>query len=133
MALLTLRPDNSWLVETRLDYFLDRWRSAPQKDKLVLDDKRPAVRSQDELGVSLLTVHPEAWDRVRRKIQPILQQGKLDHPSKKRLCEFCGTELKLRRELTDCWVFYCVSCDTAEIHAKYLVGGTEGAGNKEKL
>lgn len=133
MALLTKRPDNSWLIETRLDHFLDKWRVAALRDKLVLDDKRPAVRTHDDQGISLTTIHPEAWDRVRAVIKPLLKQGELIHPNKKRLCELCGHELKVVRELHDTWVFHCPSCETNELHAKAIVGGTMGAGEKEKL
>lgn len=132
MALLTRLPDDSYLVETRLDYFLDRWKTAPRKDRIVLGDRRPAVRNATEEGVTLVTIHPEAWERVRLHIEPLLKQQQLVHPSRARLCELCGTELKVKRELHDCWVFHCPSCDTAEIHSKYLVGGTQGAGEKEK-
>lgn len=133
MALLTKRPDESWLVETRLDYFLDRWKTSAMADRLVLDDQRPAVRSTSPEGVSLITIHPDAWDRVRAHIKPLLKQGELVHPNKKRLCEFCGSELKVKREMTDAWVFHCPACQTSEIHGKNLVGGTLGAGEKEKV
>lgn len=132
LALLTKRPDGSWLVETRLDFFLDKWKVAALHDRLVLDDKRPAVRTQDDQGVSLTTIHPEAWDRVRAVIQPLLKQGQLVHPNKKRLCELCGSELKVVRELYDTWVFRCPSCNTSELHGKAFVGGQIGAGEREK-
>jgi len=133
MALLTKRPDDSWLIETRLDYFLEKWKVAALKDRLVLDDQRPAVRSTTDEGVSLTTIHPEAWMRVRATIKPLLKQQELKHPSRGRLCEFCGSELKMVREMTDAWVFNCVACHTSEIHGKNLVGGTQGAGIAEKL
>lgn len=133
MSLLTRRPDGSLLVETRLDRFLEKWKVAALRDRLVLDDHRPAVRTEDDQGMTLTTVHPEAWDRVRAIIKPLLKQGELKHPNKQRLCEFCGSELKIKRELHDCWIFHCPSCETNEIHAKALVGGTRGAGDAEKL
>ena len=133
MALLTRRRDGSWLVEGRLDHFLEKWKVAARADRLVLDDHRPAVRTHDDQGISLTTIHPEAWDRVRAIIKPLLHQGELVHPNKKRLCELCGSELKVVRELHDCWVFHCASCETNEIHAKALVGGQSGAGKKEKM
>src|SRR6266850_423567 len=123
MSLLTRRPDGALLVETRLDHFLEKWKLASRFNRLVLDDKRPAVRSVDDQGVSLTTLHPEAWVRVRAVIKSLLQQGELKHPTKQRLCEFCGSELKVVRELHDTWVFHCPSCETNEIHAKALVGG----------
>ena len=63
----------------------------------------------------------------------MLKQGKLTHPSKRRLCEFCGSDLKVTKELHDSWVFRCTSCESHEIYAKALVGGTIGAGEPEKL
>lgn len=132
MSILTQRPDGSLLIETRLDHFLEKWKVAALHDKLVLDDRRPAVRTQDDQGYNITTIHPEAWARVRAVIQPLLKQGQLEHPNKQRLCEFCGTALKVVRELHDCWVFHCPSCATNEIHAKRLVGGTVGAGEKER-
>lgn len=132
MALLTQLPDGSWLIEGRLDHFLAKWRTAQQFQKTVLPDKRPAVLSMSDEGLSIVTLHPEAWDRVRSKVEPLLKAGQLQHPHKQRLCEFCGTELKLKRELNDCWVFWCASCETSEIQSKRLVGGTLGAGEEEK-
>lgn len=132
MALLTQLPDGSWLVEGRLDHFLAKWKEAPLHAKTVLPDKRPAVLTVSDEGLSIVTIHPEAWDRVKEKVKPLLQAGGLDHPHRQRLCEFCGTELKLKREMNDCWVFWCSSCETAEIQAKRLVGGTLGQGEKEK-
>ncbi len=133
MALLTRRKDDSLLIETRLDYFLEKWKVAALRDRLVLDDQRPAVRTADDQGVSLTTIHPEAWMRVRATIKPLLKQQALTHPSRGRLCEFCGNVLKVKRELHDCWIFHCPACQTSEIHGKTLVGGTTGAGEKEKL
>ena len=132
MALLTQLPDGSWLIEGRLDHFLEKWKTATVHEKVVLPDKRPAVLSVSDEGLSVVTIHPEAWDRVRAKVEPLLQAGGLTHPHRTRLCEFCGTELKLKREMNDCWVFWCTSCETAEIQSKRLVGGTLGQGEKEK-
>mgnify|MGYP001614642845 CR=1 FL=1 len=133
MAYLTRRPDGSLLVETRVDYFLEMWRGAAQENRLVLDDQRPAVHRKDEQGDTILTIHPAAWEHLRTRIKQLLAAGELKHPAKKRLCEFCSTELKLVREMTDSWVFRCEACHTAEIHGKDFVGGTQGAGQKEKL
>lgn len=132
MALLTQLPDGTWLIEGRLDHFLNKWREAPLSAKTVLPDTRPAVLTISEEGLSLVTIHPEAWDRVRAKIEPLLKAGGLQHPHRQRLCEFCGTELKLKREMNECWVFWCASCETAEILSKRLVGGTLGQGDAEK-
>jgi hypothetical protein len=133
MALLTRRPDGSLLVETRVDYFLDLWRTTDHANRLVLEDRRPAVRRQDDHGPTILTIHPAAWEPLRARITQLLAAGKLTHPSRKRLCECCATELTLVRELDSSWVFRCEACRSAEIHSKTIVGGTVGAGEKEKL
>lgn len=132
MSILTKLPDGSLLIETRLDRFLEKWKVSDRANRLVLGDKRPAVRTFDDSGINLTTIHPEAWDRVKLVIKPLLKQGEIEHPNKRRLCEFCGSELRVKRELHDSWVFVCPSCETSEIHAKALVGGTQGAGTKEK-
>jgi hypothetical protein len=132
VALLTQLPDGSWLIEGRLDHFLEKWKHAQMGCKVVLPDKRPAVLCMSDEGLSVVTIHPEAWERVRAKVEPLLKAGSLQHPHRQRLCEFCGTELKLKREMNDCWVFWCTSCETAEIQAKRLVGGTLGQGETEK-
>lgn len=132
MPFITKRPDGSLLIETRLDRFLEKWKASDRSNRLVLDDRRPAVRTFDDAGINITTLHPEAWDRVKLIIKPLLKQGEIQHPNKHRLCEFCGTDLKVKRELHDSWVFRCPSCETNEIHAKALVGGTLGAGEPEK-
>ena len=133
MSIFHKLPDGSLLIEGRLDRFLEKWKVADRANRLVLGDKRPAVRTFDDAGINLTTIHPEAWDRVKSIIKPLLKQGELTHPNKRRLCEFCGTDLKVTRELHDSWIFRCPSCEANEIHAKALVGGTIGAGTPEKL
>lgn len=132
MPLITKQPDGSLLIETRLDHFLEKWKVAALHDKLMLDGGRPAVRTQDDQGVNLTTIHPAMWERVRAVIKPLLNKGDLDHPSRGRMCELCGTELKLRRETESAWVFHCDACLTNEIHGKKFVGGQLGAGEREK-
>ena len=133
MSIFHKLPDGSLLIEGRLDHFLEKWKASDRSNRLVLDDKRPAVRTFDDQGINLTTIHPEAWDRVKLIITPLLKHGELDHPSRHRLCEFCGSDLKVAKELHDSWVFRCPSCETSEIHAKAIVGGQMGAGEPEKL
>lgn len=133
MAIFTRRADGVLVVETRLDHFLEKWKVAPLRDKMALDDGRPAVRTVDDQGINLTTIHPEMWGRVRAIIKPLLKKAELDHPSRGRMCELCGMTLKLVRELSDTWVFYCDACHTGEVHGKNIVGGTVGAGEKEKV
>lgn len=133
MAIFTRRADGVLVVETRLDHFLEKWKVAPLRDKMALDDGRPAVRTVDDQGINLTTIHPEMWGRVRSIIKPLLKKAELDHPSRGRMCELCGMALTLKRELTDSWVFHCDACHTSEIHGKAFVGGQIGAGEKEKL
>lgn len=134
MSLLTRQPDGSLLIEGRVDYFLDAWRMAPQSDRLVLSDLRPAVRRRDPDGSeTYLTIHQEAWQFLRRSIKDKLAAGELRHPNRSRLCQLCACELRLDRELEQNWVFHCPACHTVEIHDKTIIGGTRGAGEKEKV
>lgn len=132
MALFTKQPDGSLLIETRLDHFLEKWKVAALHDKLVLADQRPAVRTIDDQGVNLTTIHPAMWESVRTFIKPLLKKAELDHPSRGRMCELCGATLKLRRETESAWVFHCEVCETSEIHGKAFVGGVIGSGEREK-
>jgi len=119
--------DGAMVVEGRADEFSKEWRAAAPEDRVVLEDKRPAVRHRVEEGTLYFTPHPEAWERLKR-----LPRGRLVVSGKTRLCEFCSTELRVSREFHDVWSFVCPSCKSTEVHGKRLVGGTLGAGEKEQ-
>ncbi len=126
--LITPQADGTILIEGRADHFSDAWKQAQRKDRLILDDGRPAVRKlHDDGRIVITTVHPNAWDILKQ-----LPRSRTA-PSKTRLCEWCGSELKVTREMEQYWVFHCPSCQSAETWDKGIVGGTAGAGEKEKV
>lgn len=113
---LTQYEDGTPVLEGRADEFSREWRAADQTDRIVLRDKRPAVRQQTELGTLYFTMHPEAWDRLKRlpRNRPMIVGGR-------KLCEFCGTELKVSKEDADVYCFKCPSCQSSEIHSRSLI------------
>jgi predicted acyl esterase len=113
---LTQYEDGTPLLEGRADEFSREWRAADVRDRLVLKDKRPAVRQQTELGVLYFTMHPEAWDRLKR-----LPRGRPMIANNRKLCEFCGTELRIVKEDHDVYMFKCTSCHSSEVHSKNLL------------
>jgi len=127
--LLTTQPDGSLLIEGLASEFSDEWKSATHDEKVVLHDgtRRPAIRKVHQDGrVVFTTIHPEAWAILKR-----LQRGRT-HPYRQRLCDQCGSLLRIACEREQYWVFRCESCRTAEFHDKRIVGGTLGAGEREK-
>lgn len=130
--LMTRQPDGSLLFEGSWSDFLMDWKLAKQADKVVLADRRPAVvrRHPDTGEVSYVTLHPRVWDIARAQFQEMLR---LNPPKKReRLCRACRQPMTISRETTDVWCFKCSRCDTVDIEAKALVGGTIGAGQEEK-
>ena len=130
--LMDRRPDGSLVFGTTWQDFILDWKLAKQADTVLLDDGRPAVvRRHPETGeVSYVTLHPRVWDVVRQKFQETLR---LDPPKKReRLCRACRQSMTVSRETTDVWCFKCTRCDTTDIEAKALVGGTRGQGEEEK-
>jgi len=119
--------DNIMVIEGRADEFSREWRAAAPQDRVVLDDKRPAVRHRMSEGTLYFTPHPEAWERMKR-----LPRGRLIVAGRTRLCEFCSSEMRVAREYHDVWTFVCPSCKSSEVQSKALVGGTRGAGEQER-
>jgi len=120
------------LMEVRLDEFFTEWQITARRCKVVLDDRRPAIyRPDGEFGPAYVTLPVELWERTRRRIKELMRNGWVA-PSRTRLCEACGAELKVGLEYDKVWVFKCPVCDSVEIHGKNFVGGTIGAGIKEK-
>ena len=124
---LSRRPDGALLVEDRGDQFTRAWKSARRDEKVVLTDGRPAVRKQTDLGVMYLTIHQHAWDLLKQlpRNRPMIH-------NRVKLCEWCGNELRMAREMEGYWIFKCTRCTSSEIHDKRLIGGTRGAGEHEK-
>jgi len=121
------RSDGSLWVECRADQFGLALKQASNHEKTVLPDGRPAVRKTTEVGIMYLTIHPHAWDIIKRR-----PRGPQSVPSRVRLCEWCRSIMKVAREFEGCWTFVCPKCKSTEIHDKRFVGGSIGAGQKEK-
>lgn len=108
--------DGMPVIEGRADEFSREWRAADRKDRIVLPDKRPAVLCHNELGDLVFTIHPEAWDRLKR-----LPRDRRIIANRRRLCEFCGSELRCWKDDREFWYFHCRSCTSTELHSKNLV------------
>lgn len=112
---LTGAIDGLPVIEGRADEFSREWRAADRCDRVVLPDKRPAVLCHTELGDLFFTIHPEAWDRMRR-----LPRNRAIIANRTRLCEFCSSELRCWKDDREFWYFHCPSCTSTEIHSKNL-------------
>ena len=126
--ILSRLPDGTTLFEERLDQFRTDWRAAPETRRLVLDDGRPAVRLENG---SLVTVLAPYWTVMRQYMHARLAPG-VRHPPRARYCQACGAIMQISREFEHAWTFACDTCKSTEIHGKTIVGGTEGAGEREK-
>ena len=127
--ILSRLPNGTTVFEERLDQFRNDWRTAPETRRLVLDDGRPAVRLDTGSLVTVLAPH---WQVMRQYMQARLAPG-VRHPTRARYCQACGAVMKVAREFEQAWTFACDICKSTEIHGKSLVGGTKGAGEREKL
>ena len=66
---------------------------------------------------------------VKPRLHTLVQTRQ--HPPRTRLCEACGTAMRLTHEWSEVWTFACERCHSAEIWGKDVVGGTRGAGTRE--
>lgn len=124
---LTRLEDGTLLVETRWDEFRTEYKRAPLGQRLVLDDGRPAARSSPG---TLMAPHPVAWQLVRHWLKT--RHPDAPAPKRVRLCEACGSEMTVVRELAWTWCFRCPKCSSLEVHGKDVIGGQIGAGEKER-
>ena len=117
----------------RWDEFLRQWNAAPQANRVVLPDKRPAVRRPPDEGEdkpSYVTVHPLVWEDIRPRLEQ--RMALRVHPRRARLCQACGAEMRVSKEYEQVWAMVCTVCKSVEAWGKDIVGGTPGAGEKEK-
>jgi len=61
--LFTRRPDGSLLIEVNGKQFTEMWKAAPQADRIVMDDRRPAVRTHSDVQRH---IHAEVQDQWKR-------------------------------------------------------------------
>ena len=127
--------DRSIVFESGWNELRVKWIAAELKDKLVLEDGRPAVRLYvDESGRhSYQSLYPAIWAMVKEQQRHRIQAPgqPVRHPKRARLCQQCGAEMELTKEYGSTWSFACKQCKSSEVHGKHLVGGTEGAGDVE--
>lgn len=130
---LLRRRDGSLEFQQDWKTFRDDWVAADQAHRVVLDDGRPAVRRDPpslEDKPSYLTIYPNVWESVRHQMKAAFAAAP---PAKRiRLCPNCRSEMKVAREFEDVWAFVCDRCKQTDILAKSLIGGTQGAGEREK-
>lgn len=126
--LLDRLPSGSPVFSLAWKQFADEWRTTDQRHHAVLDDGRPAV-IHDGDPPSYHTVAAALWEHVRPRLAALLATRQ--HPARHRLCEACGTAMRLTHEWTDVWTFACERCGSVEAWGKDVVGGTIGAGARE--
>lgn len=132
--LLTHRPDGSLLIECNGRQFGDLWKTATVAERVVMDDRRPAIRRQSDLGLTYYTIAGVLWEILRS-----LPRGQPKVQNKIMRCDACGSDMQVTHEYdgggqsAGFWTFVCPKCRSTEIWSKEIVGGTKGAGEKETL
>ena len=125
--------DGGLMFQTRWDKFAQDWRTSTAKERVVLDDGRPAIRREaaDEDGeITYTTLAPELWSRIKSRQREAFAMN--PPPPRTRLCQACRAEMKVSREFEAVWCFTCPTCGSSETWGKDVVGGSIGAGEKEK-
>ena len=131
--LITHRPDGSTLIELTGRQFGEKYREATPAERVVMDDKRPAVRRVSDLGVTYYTIAGLLWEILRGlpRRQPKVQNRVMR-------CDACGSDMQVTHEYeatataAGYWTFACPKCKSREIWGKDIVGGGKG-GEKETL
>ena len=133
--ILTRRKDGGLVFEERWSRFCSEWRAASAKERVVLEDGRPAVRREprpeDEDGeVTFTTLAPALWERVKSRQREAFAME--PPPKRVRLCQACRAPMVVSREYEAVWCFRCPVCGSSETWGKDLLGGVHGAGEREK-
>jgi len=140
IPIMSRMPDGTLLIETDLSAFQKEFDVIDSSERLKLPDGRLAVKRPDLLaeGFTVLTVHPEVWERMKSAAKRV--NGMKEYlnrfeksASRGRTCRRCGSELRAKMEMEGWWAFKCRTCEHREVWGKTLVGGTSGAGEKEKI
>ena len=129
--------DGGLMFAVRWDVFARDWRTASAKERVVLNDGRPAIRREpsadEENGeVTYTTLPPALWDRIKSRQKDAFAMN--PPPPRTRLCQACCAELRVAREYGSVWTFRCPACGRSETWGKDQpgIGGTWGAGEREK-
>ena len=132
--LITHRPDGSTLIELTGRQFQDKYKAAPVQERVVMADKRPAVRTVSELGVTYYTILEHLWEMLR-----YLPRNRPKVENRVMRCDACQGDMTVTHEYdgggkgAGFWTFACDRCKSREIWSKDIVGGTKGGGEKETL
>ena len=132
--LITHRLDGSTLIELTGKQFREKYAVATQTEKVVMNDRRPAVRTVSELGTTYYTILAPLWELLCR-----LPRHRPKVENRVMRCDACGSDMTVAREYdgggkgAGFWCFSCDRCKSTEIWSKSIVGGTAGQGQKEKL
>ena len=132
--LITHRLDGSTLIELSGKQFQDIYRDADVREKVVMEDRRPAVRKVNDLGITYYTIVGMLWEVLKG-----LPRGQRKVQNKVMHCDACGSKMKVTHEYdgngqgAGFWTFACDACKSREIWSKEIVGGTPGAGTKEPI
>jgi len=117
------------LTEVGSRAFNAEFRRSTEAQQFVLDDGRPAIMAEPLFGVPhAVTMYMHVWEI--RKSQYLAKH--LPAGSHERGCPTCGCKMEVTRELESTWSFRCPVCKTVDAWGKQIVGGTHGAGQKEK-
>lgn len=127
------RFDGVAVIPEKAKTFWTAMRDAPASDRVVLPDGRPALRSVSQVGTFYRTLHPLIWQASRKILKEYGARALVQPVSRTRLCQSCLTPMAVKRELEGIWVLACPMCESVELWGKQLVGGTQGAGDREKL
>lgn len=122
-----------FVIEVQSTEFWGAMKAAPKDARVVLPDNRPGVKRQTDLGDVILTLYPAVWAMQKRKLKELRGYDLIQPVSRTRLCQICLTPMKVTREMEQLWVMKCPACKSTEMWGKQFVGGTWGAGEKEKL
>ena len=91
--------DGSLVFESGWAELRAKWVAAETKDKVLLEDGRPAVRlyvDEPDGRHSYQSIYPAIWEMVREQQRHRSQALGTDvrHPKRSRLCQQCGAEME---------------------------------------
>lgn len=112
--------------------FWGSMQRAPKSARVVLPDNRPGLKRETELGAVIVTLHPAVWAKQRKVLLQKRGYDLIQPVARTLLCELCAEPMKVVREMEQLWVMKCPVCKGTEMWGKQIVGGTWGAGEKEK-
>ena len=132
MDLMPASPNALEIIVTSKEFW-STMAAAPRSARCVLKDNRPGVKKDTELGPVILTLAPAVWAKQKKVLKEKRGYDLIVPPAKTKLCLFCSTPMKVTQELEQIWIMQCPHCRGTELWGKQLVGGTWGAGEKERL